>query len=121
MARYDVIVRVRSGWPPSGSELYAMRRAARKLPGRLRLRSVLFFVEGECEIVLRLRGPLPTTMAIQQVRLVLPMLGLRRDSVRRIDVARPHLLRSHREVLTSWLPTTRDRVGPPPPGGVALP
>ena len=115
MARYNVIVRVQSGWPPSGSDLYALHRAARKMPGPLRLRSVLFFVDGDSEISLRVHGPLPAAMAIQQVRLALPMLSLRRDAVRRIDVVRVHPLRSHRVVLTSWLPTARDRTSPPPP------
>ena len=114
MARYDVTVRVRSGWPPSGSDLYAMRQAARRLPRPLRLRSELFFVGGDCEIVLRTRG-LPAAMTVHQIRLALPMLGLRRDDVLRIDVVRRRLFRSRRDVLASWLPAPRDRTNPPPP------
>ncbi|TDO30980.1 hypothetical protein EV643_1344 [Kribbella sp. VKM Ac-2527] len=114
MARSDVTVRVRTGWPPSGSDLYAMRCAGRHLPRPLRLRSVLYFVNGDCEVVLRTRG-LPTGMAIQQARLALPMLGLRRDAVRRIDVRRVHLLPSRRHLLATWLPTHPDRTSPPHP------
>lgn len=113
MARYDVTVRVRTGWPLSGSDLFAMRCAGRHLPRPLRLRSILFFVDGDSEVVLRTRG-LPTGMAIQQARLALPMLGLRRNAVRRIDVRRVHLLRSRRHVLASWLPTPPDRPSPSP-------
>lgn len=108
MARYHVAVRLQCGWPPSAAELHAMRDAARRMPRPLRLHSVLFFVEGEVEVVLRTRGQTPT-MAVQQVRLVLPMLRLRREAVRRIDVIRVHLLRSHRDLLTSWQPPARDR------------
>ncbi|WP_020390807.1 hypothetical protein [Kribbella catacumbae] len=114
MARFDVGVRLRCGFPPSASELHKMRRAARRLPRPLRLHSVLFFVEGDVEVVLRIHGPTPA-MAVQQARLALPMLGLRRDAVRRIDVIRVHLLRSHRAVLATWLPPSRDRNCPPPP------
>lgn len=86
-----------------------MRSAARKMPRALRLHSVLFFVEGDVEIVLRAHGPTPA-MAVQQARLALPMLGLRRDAVRRIDVTGVHLLRSHRTLLISWLPPDRSRI-----------
>jgi hypothetical protein len=113
MARYDVTVRVRTGWPLSGSDLFAMRCAGRHLPRPLRLRSILFFVDGDSEVVLRTRG-LPARMAIQQARLALPMLGLRRDAVRRMDVRCVHLLRSRRHLLASWLPTAPDRHSPPP-------
>jgi hypothetical protein len=106
MGRYNVVVRVHCGFPPSAAELHKLRRAARHLPRPLRLRSVLFFVEGDEEVVLRTHG-IPTSMALQQVRLALPMLGLRRDAVRRIDVVQVHLLPSHRTTLATWLPRTQ--------------
>jgi hypothetical protein len=43
-------------------------------------------------------------MAIQQVRLALPMLRLRRERVRQIDVRRIHPLPSHRDLLATWMP-----------------
>lgn len=103
MAWFSVRVRVRTGWPASASDLYATRYAARRLPRPLRLRSALCFVEGDVEFTLRTRCQEPA-MAIQQVRLALPMLRLRRDTVRRIDVLSIHLLPSHRRVLASWTP-----------------
>jgi hypothetical protein len=77
----------------------------------MRLRSDLCFVEGDVEFTLRIRSQTPP-MAIQQVRLALPMLRLRRESVRRIDVLRIHPLPSHRHLLASWTP-------PPARSGVA--
>lgn len=103
MGWYHVRVRVRTGWPASAGDLYATRSAARRLPWPLRLRSVLCFVEGDVEFTLRTRGQVPA-MAIQQVRLALPMLRLRRDTIRRIDVLNIHVLPSHRRVLASWTP-----------------
>jgi hypothetical protein len=118
MARYDVTVRVRTGWPFSASGLFEMRRAGRRLPGPLRLRGTLIHVEGDLEVVLRTHG-VPAPSAIHQTRLVLPMLGLRRDRIRRIDVRRTHPLRRHRTLVASWLPST----GTPAPGprGPGLP
>lgn len=111
MGRYNVVVRVHCGFPPSAAELHKLRRAARRLPRPLRLRSILFFVEGDEEVVLRTHG-LPSAMAIQQVRLALPMLGLRRDAVRRIDVVQVHVLPSHRTTLATWLPHDRANRSP---------
>lgn len=116
MARYDVTVRVWTGWPPSASDLVAMRCAGRHLPGPLRLRSVMVCLNGDSEVVLR-TGGLPPAMAIQQTRLALPLLGLRRDAVHWIDVRRVHLLRSRRHLLASWRPTApATRSGDTPPG-----
>ncbi|NEA30538.1 hypothetical protein [Streptomyces sp. SID13031] len=103
MARYHVRVRVRTGWPASAGDLYATRYAARRLPRPMRLLSTLCYVEGDVEFTLRTRCQTPA-MAIQQVRLALPMLRLRRETVRRIDVLRIHPLPSYRFVLASWTP-----------------
>jgi hypothetical protein len=43
-------------------------------------------------------------MTIQQIRLALPMMRLRREKVQRIDVLRIHPLPSHRDLLASWTP-----------------
>ncbi|MEV0283702.1 MULTISPECIES: hypothetical protein [unclassified Kribbella] len=115
MARYDVTVRIRTGWPPSASDLFAMRSAGRHMPGPMRLRSVVSCLDGDSELVLRTRG-LPAGMAIQQARMALPILGLRRDAVRRIDVRSVHPLDSRRQLLASWQPTPTDRQSPPPAG-----
>ncbi|MDX6262610.1 MAG: hypothetical protein QOH84_4298 [Kribbellaceae bacterium] len=111
MARYVVRVRVRMGWPASASELYEIRYAGHRLPRPMRLRSALCFVEGDVEFTLRTRSQTPA-MAIQQVRLALPMLRLRRETVRQIDVLRNHPLPSHRYLLSSWTPPVRRLVRP---------
>ncbi|HZO66183.1 MAG TPA: hypothetical protein VFB74_14355 [Kribbellaceae bacterium] len=116
MARYDVTVRVHTGWPVSASGHFEMRRVGRSLPGPVRLRKILIYVEGYTEIVLRTRG-LPARMAIHQARLTTPMLGLRRDRIRRIDVHRAHVLRSRRTLLASWLPHAATTTPAPGPGG----
>jgi len=118
MARYDVTVRVRTGWPVSASGLYELRRAGRRLPGPLRLRLTLVHVEGDIDVILRTRG-LPAHAAIHQIRLLLPRLGLRRDRVRRIDVRRAHPLRRHRTLIASWLPASGAPA--PHPGGTRAP
>jgi hypothetical protein len=112
MARYVVRVRVRMGWPASASELHEIRYAGRRLPRPMRLRSALCFVEGDVEFTLRTRSQTPA-MAIQQVRLALPMLRLRRETVRRIDVLRIHPLPSRRYLLSSWTPPARRLVRQP--------
>jgi hypothetical protein len=91
------------GWPASASELHATRYAGRRLPWPMRLRSDLCFVQGDVEFTLRTRSQTPA-MAVQQVRLALPMLRLRRETVRQIDVLRMHPLPSHRHLLASWTP-----------------
>jgi hypothetical protein len=111
MGWYVVRIRVRMGWPASASDLHATRYAGRRLPWPMRLRSDLCFVHGDVEFTLRTRSQTPT-MAIQQVRLALPMLRLRRETVRQIDVRRMHPLPSHRDLLASWRPPPdRSRLG----------
>jgi hypothetical protein len=103
MAWYVVRLRVRTGWPASAADLHATRYAARRLPRSMRRVSALCFVEGDVEFTLRVRAPTPS-MTIQQIRLALPMLRLRREKVQRIDVLRIHPLPSHRDLLASWTP-----------------
>lgn len=105
MARYHVTVRVHTGWPVSASGLYELRYAGTHLPGPLRVRRTLVHVEGYLDIVLRTRK-MPAKAAIHQIRLLIPMLGLRRDQIGRIDVRRAHPLPSHRTLIATW---------PPPP------
>jgi hypothetical protein len=114
MARYDVTVRVRTGWPVSASGHYEMRRVGRSLPGHLRLRRILIYVEGYTEIVLRTRG-LPARMAIHQARLTVPMLGLRRDRIHFVAVRRAHPLPARRTLLATW-PTVTATASAPAPG-----
>ncbi|WP_343965506.1 MULTISPECIES: hypothetical protein [Kribbella] len=103
MGWYVVRIQVRMGWPASASELHEIRYAGRRLPWPMRLRADLCFVHGDVEFTLRTRSQTPA-MAIQQVRLALPMLRLRRELVRQIDVRRLHPLPSHRELLATWMP-----------------
>ncbi|MFI5706953.1 hypothetical protein [Kribbella sp. NPDC051620] len=103
MGWYVVRIQVRMGWPASASELHAIRYAGHRLPWPMRLRSDLCFIHGDVEFTLRTRSQTPA-MAIQQVRLALPMLRLRRERVQRIDVRRLHPLPSHRDLLASWMP-----------------
>jgi hypothetical protein len=120
MARYDVTVRVHTGWPVSASGHYEMRRVGRSMPGPLRLRGILIYVEGYTEVVLRTRG-LPAKMAIHQARLTIPMLGLRRDRIHFIAVRRAHPLPGRRALLATW-PTpakTASAPGPDPNASAA--
>jgi hypothetical protein len=115
MALYHVTVRVHTGWPVSASGLYELRDAGAHLPGPLRVRRTLVHVEGYLDVVVRTRR-LPAMAAIHQIRLLLPMLGLRRDQVGRIDVRRVHPLRSHRTLIASWLPPAAHPARPGPGG-----
>lgn len=117
MALYHVTVRVRTGWPVSASGLWDLRAAGRRLPAPVRVRRTLCHVEGALEITLRSHG-LTAPGVIPVIRLLLPMLGLRRDQLERIDVRRMHPLPSRRTILATWPP-------PPPvvpltPGGTRL-
>jgi hypothetical protein len=116
MARYDVTVRVHTGWPASAADWFDLRQASRSLPRPLRLHRVLsLYIEGDTEVVLRTRGRQPR-MAIHQARLTVPMLGLRRDRIRQIEVRRAHLLRRRRTVLDSWPQADTPTRSPGSPG-----
>lgn len=119
MARYEVTVRVRTGWPVSASGLHEVRRAGRRLPRPLRFRGTLVHIEGYTDVMLKTRG-VPAVSVIHVSRLALPMLGLRRDRIHRIDVRRIHPLRRHRTLVASWLPADT-RPSPHPRGGRPLP
>lgn len=119
MARYEVTVRVRTGWPVSASGLYELRRAGRRLPRPLRFRGTLVHVEGYTDVFFTSRG-VPAGSVIHVSRLALPMLGLRRDRIRRIDVRRTHPLRRRRTLVASWLPVD-SRPSPHPRGGPRAP
>jgi hypothetical protein len=54
VARYDVTVRLRTGWPVSASGLIHLRKVGRSLPGRSRLRRILIHTEGFTELTLRM-------------------------------------------------------------------
>jgi hypothetical protein len=109
VARYDVIVRLRTGWPVSASGLIHLRKVGRSLPGRSRLRRIVIQTEGFTELTLRMTG-IPPEMAIQQARLTLPRFDIPRENLSRIEVRRSHLLPNHRTLLLTWSPplvTTR--------------
>lgn len=114
MARYEVTVRVHTGWPASAADWFELRQAGRALPRPLRLRRVVSIcIEGDTEVVIRTRGLRPR-MAIHQARLAIPLLGLRRDRIRQIQVRQVHLLGRRTEVIDQW-----PKPGDPPrlPGG----
>ncbi|MFC0623034.1 hypothetical protein [Kribbella deserti] len=115
MARYDVVVRVRTGWPVSASGLAHVRRVGRQLPGRCRLRGILVFTEGFVELTFRMQSPGPQE-AIQQARLLLPRFDLPRHTLRRVEIRRPHPLPSHRALLAIWHPRPTPTTPGPPTG-----
>lgn len=115
MARYDVIVRLRSGWPVSASGLVHLRQVGRHLPGRCRLRGILVFTEGYIELTLRMQSP-GHREAIDQARLLLPRFGIPRHALRRVEIYRPHPFPSHRALLASWHPRTTPTKPVPPSG-----
>ncbi|HEU4947780.1 MAG TPA: hypothetical protein VFT31_11555 [Kribbella sp.] len=114
MARYDVTVRVRTGWPVSASGLVHLREVGRSLPGRCRLRDIVVHTEGFTELILRMTG-IPPEMAIHRARLSLPRFDVRREDLRRIEVRRAHPLRSRRELLATWTPPAQIRRPSPTP------
>lgn len=102
MARYEVTVRVHTGWPASAADWHDLRAAGRALPRQVRLRRIVSIcIDGDTEVVIRTRGRQPR-MAIQQVRLMIPLLGLRRDRIRQIEVRRLQVLRRRTEVIDRW-------------------
>ena len=120
MPRYRVTVRVRTGWPVSASGLWDLRAAGRRLPAPIRLSRTICHVEGYLELTMRSRK-LTAMGVIHAIRLLLPMLGMRRDQLERIDVRRIHPIPARRILLATWPP-------PPPvvplthrPGGQPLP
>lgn len=101
VARYDVTVRLRTGWPVSASGLVHLRKVGRSLPGRTRLRRILVHTEGFTELTLRMTG-IPPEMAIDRARLTLPRFAIPRENLSRVEVRRSHLLPNHRTLLLTW-------------------
>jgi hypothetical protein len=113
VARYDVMLRLRTGWPVSASGLIHLREVGRSMPGRTRLRRILTHTEGFTELTLRMTG-IPPEMAIHQARLTLPRFDIPREILSRIEVRRSHLLPNHGTLLITWSPRRLTSRFPPP-------
>jgi hypothetical protein len=113
VARYDVMLRLRTGWPVSASGLIHLRKVGRSLPGGTRLRRILIHTEGFTELTLRMTG-IPPEMAIQQARLTLPRFDIPREILFHIEVRRSHLRPNHGTLLLTWSPPLlTSRLHPP--------